>query len=816
MPRSIARLLALFPFAAALLVATPARAVWPHDPADGVALTNGTVITSNLVAGAPDGAGGLFLAWTDTRLGNFSGDVYLEHLDASGHALWGGTPIGVVAAAATGSRNWLQIAPDGTGGAIAVWMDNRNGNSDIFGQRVSAAGAPAWGAGGLAICSNTAYQALPALAVATSWVGIVWADARNQLTTDYDIYWQVVAFNGSRAFITDGVALCNAAGQQYQPDIAGLGSYFVTTWQDARNSATSGYDVYAQRSSAGGSAQWAANGVVVCNTAGTQSWPQVVLDAGGAPTFAWLDSRGATSQVYAQRMSTAGTGQWTANGIAIAPSSGNQGDLLVRADGAGGLLAAFTDARNTAVYGTDIYVQRVHWTGTLQWGASGLALATDLADQVPESFEADGNGGAYVAWTDAKNLYVDLSVQHVLPGGSAEWTSGGVPAANGPGFQSYPNLSPTPGGGLLLTWSDDASGTPSSYTQLMVRGVDRFGRLGAEPAIASVRDVPNDQGGQVKVSWNASALDTDPAFYSISTYYLYRSVPAAALANAAFARRPLVDDAAYDPVRDAGALRVTHTAGVAAYWEQVGTATARHLDSYSLVAPTTSDSLPGRNPRTQFLVDAVGFSTSQYWTSAPDSGYSVDNLAPATPVALTSPYANGTTWLRWQPNTEPDLAGYALYRGGSPAFPADAAHLVATPPDTGWADAAGAPWYYKLVATDTHGNRSAPALLTPAGALDAPERTPAAWFLRAPQPNPAHAGTTLRFGLARDGAIALELFDAAGRRVRTLARGTFTAGEHAVRWDGAGDDGARARAGLYFVRLRAAGFEARQRLAVTD
>src|SRR5262249_34089539 len=50
------------------------------------------------------------------------------------------------------------IVSDGAGGAIVTWYDNRNGASDIYAQRVSAAGAPQWTANGVALCTAANIQ----------------------------------------------------------------------------------------------------------------------------------------------------------------------------------------------------------------------------------------------------------------------------------------------------------------------------------------------------------------------------------------------------------------------------------------------------------------------------------------------------------------------------------------------------------------------------------------------------------------------------------------------------------------------------------
>jgi flagellar hook assembly protein FlgD len=49
----------------------------------------------------------------------------------------------------------------------------------------------------------------------------------------------------------------------------------------------------------------------------------------------------------------------------------------------------------------------------------------------------------------------------------------------------------------------------------------------------------------------------------------------------------------------------------------------------------------------------------------------------------------------------------------------------------------------------------------------------------------------------------LAVFDAAGRRLRTLIDGPLAAGRQIVTWGGSGDDGRRAPSGVYFMRLAA-------------
>jgi hypothetical protein len=193
----------------------------------------------------------------------------------------------------------------------------------------------------------------------------------------------------------------------------------------------------------------------------------------------------------------------------------------------------------------------------------------------------------------------------------------------------------------------------------------------------------------------------------------------------------------------------------------------------------------------------------------------VDNLAPLTPAPFTGQYAAGTATLHWAANTAADLGEYRLYRGSSAGFVPGPANLVVTQPDTGYVDAAGAAFYYKLCAVDVHGNVSGFSTLLPSGTVDVPGAAlPRAVFLAPPAPNPARGATTLRFGLPREARVELALYDQQGRRVRALLGGTQPAGERAIVWDGSGDSGRALPAGLYFVRLATEGRTFVSRLAV--
>jgi hypothetical protein len=105
-------------------------------------------------------------------------------------------------------------------------------------------------------------------------------------------------------------------------------------------------------------------------------------------------------------------------------------------------------------------------------------------------------------------------------------------------------------------------------------------------------------------------------------------------------------------------------------------------------------------------------------------------------------------------------------------------------------------------------------LIRLAGGLTAVGEVAQPWPLLRNDPNPFHPQTTIRYAVPADGAIRLEIFDAAGRRVRTLVDDWVRAGVHQVIWDGRYQDGGAAASGVYFYRLRVNGTEQTRKMVL--
>ena len=70
----------------------------------------------------------------------------------------------------------------------------------------------------------------------------------------------------------------------------------------------------------------------------------------------------------------------------------------------------------------------------------------------------------------------------------------------------------------------------------------------------------------------------------------------------------------------------------------------------------------------------------------------------------------------------------------------------------------------------------------------------------------------IAFSIDRPGRVALRVYDAAGRVVRTLVDGPKDAREYGAIWDGRDEQGRALPAGVYFYTLRSPGYASTKKM----
>jgi hypothetical protein len=309
-----------------------------------------------------------------------------------------------------------------------------------------------------------------------------------------------------------------------------------------------------------------------------------------------------------------------------------------------------------------------------------------------------------------------------------------------------------------------ASGSSEAFVAKFAYGVD-------EPLITSISDIGNDQGRRVKVVFQRSVQDEDSAELPVTKYESYRRI----------------DSPPQVQARSAAAVM---TPG----WTQVGEVSAHGESEYSIDVPTIGDStLALGQYYSVFKIRAATEEPTAFYDSEPDSGYSVDNLAPGVPGSLL--FAAGQ--LSWKDSSADDFDFFSIYGASTSSFLSATLIGYAVAPALNVSESPYA--YYFVTATDFSGNEGKPASVHASTGVGG---TPKSYVLSvSAYPNPFNPLTTIRYTLPARGRVVVDIYDASGRRVTGLIDEEKPAGAFAAEWRGNDASGNRVASGVYFARL---------------
>lgn len=344
-----------------------------------------------------DGSGGVFVAWQD----EVNQKIYAKHLDSQGNLLQN-----ITISSRASEQTDVQMISDGSGGVIVVWVDRLPGSkSDVYAQRFDHNGNSLWTTDGVIVTNAGDDQSYPRITEdGYGGVVVVWRDYRNG---NFDIYAQRIDSNGNRLWNSDGVVICDTTGNQLSHSVELSGDKVIICWQDYRSGSS---DIYAQAVSLNGNLLWDSNGIPISTASGTQMGCKVVEDGQGGGIIAWTDNRN-FYDIYAQRVDGAGNVLWTENGIVVNQSDNLQYKPEMISDGNGGAYIVWYDKRSETNF--DLYAQHIDGSGSLLWSVDGLAVVTADGDQQNHVLFSDGAGGFFSLWQDFRSSSNRIFAQHV-------------------------------------------------------------------------------------------------------------------------------------------------------------------------------------------------------------------------------------------------------------------------------------------------------------------------------------------------------------------------------------------------------------------
>jgi hypothetical protein len=371
-------------------VVTPALAITTND----IAIA-GATRAQDTPAIAVNGTGQYYATWADNR--------DLEYTYVRGARMTSAGMVqdadGVILATAI-SRHQAPAVVQAGSTTDVVMAETQSPDVNLVHARFGASGAQTDNPPKL-VSNATGAQVTPAVAIVGGSSLVVWGDTRG---ADRDIYAARINLATGATLDAMGIPVSTATADQFVPKIASSGDTALVVWQDRRNGAANGFDIYA--AVIDGTGTVTVNDIAICTGAGDQGGPAVAYDAtNGVYLVVWTDPSGASVDIRGARVSTAGALVDANCGAPITTASGTQAGADV-AFGGGRFLVVWEDRRNDPAL-NDIYGSRVTASGgalTVQ-DPSGLPISQVVgsAQSAPSVAFGTTNTGFLVAWTDARN-----------------------------------------------------------------------------------------------------------------------------------------------------------------------------------------------------------------------------------------------------------------------------------------------------------------------------------------------------------------------------------------------------------------------------
>ena len=315
------------------------------------------------------------------------------------------------------------------------------------------------------ICTTLDYQINPiSVTDASGGAIIAWKDERST-PYGYAIYIQKIDSNGTIQWTNNGIAIVTGLEDNKEPTLIADGAGgAIITWEYRQ--VNGDFNIYAQRINSNGAKIWGTNGVLICNANNDQIHPNLVSDLNGGAIIAWTDNRNISttdSDIFVQKINSTGTMQLATDGIPISTAVNAQYKPLLVSDGNGGAILTWLDERNRfGPPGSSIklYTQRINSDGLLQLTTNGIFIMFHNAI-VPEII-TDNNGGAILVWESINNpqFFITLLAQRIGQTGAKLWTDSGVIIDSYATFdRKKPRVISDNSGGAIITWYETRSTT---------------------------------------------------------------------------------------------------------------------------------------------------------------------------------------------------------------------------------------------------------------------------------------------------------------------------------------------------------------------
>ena len=414
--------------------------------------------------------GEVILVWSDTRNGDRN--VYAQKVDDSGQNLWGDGGVAVVSEA--GRQEDPLAISDGAGGAYIVWKDYRYelDDGDVFVQHILSDGSLDWAEEGIALSDVEGPQEF--LNMCSDEIGgafVIWNDRSTGSSIGGDVYATHLSLTGEIVDAGTGKAIITDGGDRGSISLeTGGAGYANLVWSEVAD--TDWKVLMGQRLDLECETLWSepeeGGKLLISSSSGDIKAPRVTHVGGDTAAIVWEDFRynPVSPDVFLQFIDGDGNELLNNGGIGICIDSGKQSVPRVKAND-NTAYVVWEDFRNHFLWG-DVYGQAVSIDGTILWEEDGKPISVALQKQTEPRLVVDGNNGVYFIWMDERNAEYpqnDIFLQNISREGVEIFEVDGLAITQATNYQFNPLVRSDGNGGAFACWGDGRTGSVGLYIQ---------------------------------------------------------------------------------------------------------------------------------------------------------------------------------------------------------------------------------------------------------------------------------------------------------------------------------------------------------------
>jgi len=714
------------------------------------------------------------VVYEDYGTGN---DISIRIFNFSGTAL--ADPIEVNDDVGTASHWDPSLTVDNVGNMAVTWSDTRNGDNDIFFQRVNADGSLAGSNLGIVQAAYTdSLQYTPQVAYsARDGYAIAWIDERNGESEIFFQHYKVgVGLVGSNVRISEDDTT-DAADYNILLDID-PDSNLVMSWLEWGSSSNK---IFAQNFTADFVQDGEPNQVNVEDIS-LRYGVAMIIDSRSNAGFAWTDQRSDNEDIFLQIIDDTGIRIFAEDKqVNDAISSVIAVDPDIHLIDSTKAVVVFSSNRNDD---GDIYLQVVDQFGNLVEANKKINPDGDSQLQNEPSV-AVSNTNMLVVWNDTKSvngvtgprIFGRFTNINGSPGSIVIIPSD----SDNVEIKSSPEAAIFDNAHGLITWIDHRDGTPQIYaryfspagtipygilnisnpavdinndalcieennSEFVIAWIDR-NHAGGPTAIIQRHDILGNQIGRFSFSSDIPGYDITDIDVDINSsgniylfwegsssdrnLYLHEFSPAGAVVNSEMVAAG-IDVPTYPSIAEDGAQNITLT----------------------------------------WIANVDGKRKANYRMYLPDYSIGSDGIVSTFDTEfMTSPVASAWNLNGWFAWVDPRAGGNNIFLRNVDLTPVDIDD-------------------------------------------DDPELLPSGFALEQNYPNPVNPGTKIEFEIPSRMHVEISIYNVLGKRVSIVTDEAYEAGRHNVAWHGNDDRGNPVASGLYFYRMTAGEFSATRKMLI--